>query len=125
METQKTIDVIQDLLDSHSELMEGIAHIVVDYGLLNTCRINGESAIKELKEEQQSFGSHLYSVVSRACKACGTYDPEELMPYFEEEVTNEEYDKSYAFLKWCYDENKPFGHSNYEEVYAEFRNSLG
>jgi hypothetical protein len=38
-------------MESHDQLMAGIAHIVVDYALLNECRIEGMKLISELQEE--------------------------------------------------------------------------
>lgn len=40
-------DVVTDLMQSHDELMAGVAHIVVDYKLLNECRINGDKFLHE------------------------------------------------------------------------------
>lgn len=42
---------IQDLLDSHEELLAGVPNIVCDFQLLNECRINGETAMRQLREE--------------------------------------------------------------------------
>lgn len=51
MEAQRlrTIKVIEDLMQSHDELMAGVGAIVVDYTLLNECRIEGDKLLGELR----------------------------------------------------------------------------
>lgn len=44
------LKTIEDLMQSHDELMAGIAHIVVDYALLNESRIAGNAAIHALEQ---------------------------------------------------------------------------
>lgn len=38
--------VVTDLMQSHEELMAGIGNIVVDYALLNECRVNGDNFLR-------------------------------------------------------------------------------
>ena len=45
------LKTIEDLMKSHEELMHGIAHIVVDYALLNESRIAGDAAIRALQQD--------------------------------------------------------------------------
>ena len=68
----------------------------------------------------EPFGYHLYSVVSRGPKMLGTYDPEEILPVFEEELTFAELDKVVPFLRWLHETGKGMGFGNYEERYAEY-----
>ncbi len=51
MKRKIMLKTIEDLMESHDQLMEGIAHIVVDYALLNECRIAGSAAIRALQQE--------------------------------------------------------------------------
>ena len=55
MDKEFLLKTIEDLMKSHDELMAGIGGIVVDYALLNECRINGDKAIRQLKQELE-FG---------------------------------------------------------------------
>lgn len=49
MDNEVLIKVIQDLLDSHEELLAGVGDIVCDIGLLNTSRIEAEAALVTLR----------------------------------------------------------------------------
>ena len=51
MDKQTIIYAIKDLMTSHDELMAGVGAIVVDYVLLNSCRIDGAKAIADLKDD--------------------------------------------------------------------------
>lgn len=42
----EAIPTIRDLMASHEELLEGVGNIVVDYELLNRCRIQGDQFIR-------------------------------------------------------------------------------
>lgn len=46
---KEAIPVVTDLMQSHDELMAGVRHIVVDYKLLNECRINGDKFLRSYK----------------------------------------------------------------------------
>lgn len=39
--------IIEDLMKSHDELMAGVGAIVVDYALLNECRIHGDNFLRK------------------------------------------------------------------------------
>lgn len=62
-----------------------------------------------------------YYLISSGVKIEGSYDPKEIMFYFEEELTSSEYDEIEKFLQWCHDNDKKFGSGNYEDVYKEFK----
>lgn len=38
---------VTDLMKSHDELMAGVPNIVVDFGLLNDCRIAGDKFLRD------------------------------------------------------------------------------
>ena len=50
MKRETLLKTIEDLMESHDQLMAGIAHIVVDYALLNESRIAGSAAIHALQQ---------------------------------------------------------------------------
>ena len=68
---------------------------------------------------------YLYALVSRALKITGTYNPAETLPLIEEDLTVEDALTMRAFLQWCHDTGKGFGHGNYNERFAEWRASNG
>jgi len=52
VDDERVTQVVKDLMQSHDELMAGIAHIVVDYALLNECRIAGDALLRDLQENR-------------------------------------------------------------------------
>lgn len=69
----------------------------------------------------QVLGKRNYALISRGAKTCGTLEPSEMMFVFEEELYINEADEIEEFLQWCHDNDKHFGHGNYEERFAEFK----
>jgi hypothetical protein len=69
----------------------------------------------------KKLGVYNYSHISRGVKTHGTCNPEEIMYIFEEDLYLDEYHAIEDFLQWCHDNDKAFGHGNYEERWAEFR----
>ncbi len=70
------------------------------------------------------LGDKNYALISIGVKICGTYNPDEIFCYFEEQLYVDEATEIYDFLKWCHDNDKHFGHGNYEERFAEFKASI-
>jgi len=68
----------------------------------------------------RKLGRANYILISRGVKTYGTFNPDEIMFLFEEELYVDEYDTIYDFLMWCHVEGKGFGHGNYEERFSEF-----
>lgn len=64
---------------------------------------------------------HLYSMIAKALKCEGTYNPAKVLPHIEEDLTKEEYHILGDFLKWCHVKQKPFGHGNYNTRFLEWR----
>lgn len=58
-----------------------------------------------------------------ALKHSGTYDPEETLPYIEEQLTGEEFDLASEFLLWVHRNERTFGHGNFEDVFQEYKES--
>lgn len=71
----------------------------------------------------KKLGNRNYKLIKSGVQAHGTYDPDEIMYFFEEELYVDEYDEVYDFLEWVHENDKPFGGGNYEEVFFEFKKS--
>ena len=74
-----------------------------------------------LFKKMDRLGDRNYALISRGVKTFGSYDPNEIIDYFAEELYIHEYDEIQDFLQWCHDNDKPFGHGNYEQRFAEFK----
>jgi len=72
-------------------------------------------------EGMQELGDRNYALISRGAKACGSYDPAEILVFFEEQLYTTEAKEITAFLQWCHDNDLTFGHGNYEQRFAEFK----
>ena len=66
------------------------------------------------------LGDRNYTLISMGCKTTGTYEPDECLGPVEEQMYIEELPTIQAFLQWCHDTGKAFGHGNYEERFAEW-----
>ena len=77
-----------------------------------------------LFKKMNRLGDRNYTLISGGAKVFGSLDPDEIMDYFYEELYVHEADEIYAFLKWCHENNKPFGHGNYEQRFAEFKQGI-
>ena len=71
----------------------------------------------------KKLGAGNYALISMGVKTFGSYDPDEIFCMFEEQLYMGEASEIYNFLKWCHDNDKGFGHGNYEERFAEFKKS--
>ena len=67
------------------------------------------------------LGDRNYALISSGVKMTGTFDPDETFPAFIEQLYESEIDEIYAFMSWCHDSGKTFGHGNYEERFTEFK----
>lgn len=65
-----------------------------------------------------------YYLIKNAVNTEGTFNPDEIMYLFEEQLTSDQYDDIYSFLSWVDTNNKPFGSGNYKTVYKQYINSL-
>jgi hypothetical protein len=79
-------------------------------------------------ELRKLFGGALMREPLRALlftgvKAAGSYDPEAVLPHIEERLTTEECHLADAFLKWCHENELPFGRANLEARFREFQES--
>lgn len=71
------------------------------------------------------LGRHLYQHIERGAKTTGTHDPDVAMGIYEEQLTIAEYKMVEAFLRWCHENGKTFGHGNYEQRFAEWQKATG
>ncbi len=69
------------------------------------------------------LGERNYTLISMAVKSMGTFDPDKILVMFEEELYVDECIEVTEFLQWCHDNNKTFGHGNYEYIFAEFKDT--
>ncbi len=68
------------------------------------------------------LGERNFTLISRGLKTKGTFDPDKILFMFEEELYTDECEEIEEFLQWCHDNNKTFGHGNYEYIFSEFKN---
>jgi len=71
------------------------------------------------------LGDRNYSLISQGVKSAGSYNPNEIFCYFEEQLYMNESEEIEKFLQWVHDNGKHFGHGNYEKVFAEFKEVTG
>jgi len=62
----------------------------------------------------------LAHLLMEATGRAGTFDPDECLYSVEESMTLPQYETAEAFLRWCHDNGKTFGH-NIMTVFAEFK----
>ena len=71
----------------------------------------------------KKLGQRNYLLISQGVNATGTYDPNEIFFYFEEELYFHESNTIWNFLEWVHKNGKAFGRGNYEIVFKEFLSS--
>ena len=69
----------------------------------------------------KKLGQRNYLLISEAVKCCGTFDPNEILPMFEERLYVDQYNEVVDFLTWVHESGKTFGSGNYEQVFAEYK----
>lgn len=70
--------------------------------------------------KRKTLGRLLYTLISSGVNMSGTFDPLEILPYIEEQLTCVEYNQVEHFLEWVHNNDKQFGSGNYEQVYQEY-----
>lgn len=73
----------------------------------------------------KKLGTRNYALIEMGVKTIGSYDPDQIFFLFEEQLYIKEADTIYNFLKWVHNNDKHFGHGNYEEVFSEFLKAGG
>lgn len=72
----------------------------------------------------RSIPHHLYLILALGCKTMGR-DAAGIMGFIEEDLTPHEFETLSAFVNWSITNDKPFGHGNYNERFAEWREATG
>jgi hypothetical protein len=85
---------------------------------------NLDDAIQEI-EAEGNLTPKLESLMFRAIKTFGTYDPDKIMVLFEEDLNDREYAFVSTFLRWVHINGKTFGSGNIREVLAECESAIG
>jgi hypothetical protein len=62
----------------------------------------------------------VFYLIRNAVKTLGSYNPNKILSYFEEELTLDEYPEVENFLNWVYVNNETFGR-NISEIYTNYR----
>lgn len=68
----------------------------------------------------KKLGKRNYELICRGVKTIGSYNPDEIFFMFEEELYINQIEEIYNFLKWVHENNKCFGHGNYENVFQDY-----
>lgn len=71
-----------------------------------------------------AFDRHTSYLVLNAVKTTGSYDPDESMFLFEEQLTPREARNIRAFMTWVHLTGRKFGTANLSSTYQEFLKSL-
>jgi hypothetical protein len=84
-----------------------------------------------MAKSMKKLGARNYALISSGVKALGSYNPDEILFMFEEQLYVDQYEEIIAFLKWVHENHEKdsagpysgFGSGNYEKVFAEFKKS--
>ena len=71
----------------------------------------------------KKLGTRNYTLISQGVKTMGSYNPDEILFIFEEQLYVHQIEEIIAFLKWVHENGKGFGSGNYESVFTEFKKS--
>ncbi len=84
-----------------------------------------QHGIKGEGDDLDELGHRNYLLISSGVKIRGTFDPDEIMYIFEEQLYIDEIPIIREFLTWVAEdeENRRFGFGNYEERFKEFLES--
>ena len=94
-----------------------------------------DDAINKIESPQMfELGDRNYTLISSGIKSSGSYDPNKIFPYFEEQLYVTESQQIFDFLQWVHEgepitrhgmtmTSRAFGSGNYEERFQEYLNS--
>lgn len=70
----------------------------------------------------KKLGARNYELIKQGVNSQGSFNPEEILFLFEEQLYIDECDTIILFLKWVSEDemNRCFGSGNYEKRFAEF-----
>jgi len=69
----------------------------------------------------KKLGDRNWTLISMAVKTVGSFNPDEVLHFFEEELYMDESQEIEDFLQWVHDNGKTMGHGNYEKVFTEWK----
>ncbi len=70
---------------------------------------------------QRVLSDKLKTLLIMGVQQCGSYDPDEVFPYIEEQLTQTEYVVAACFLTWICQNKLTFGHANIDKRFKEFK----
>ena len=79
----------------------------------------------EAVDNRFQLSERLQGLIHQGVKTFGTYDPKEVVPLFEEELTLDELEAAQGFLGWVHENGKQFGWGNIDKVWREYQRSGG
>lgn len=85
----------------------------------------GLSKRNELGVYYSEMPRHLSILILDAVKTMGSYDPNEILFIFEENLTFEEHEHISGFLEWVHATNKGFGRANIDTVWSAYWEQKG
>ena len=87
---------------------------------MNRIEISTQAAsIDDPERYSPALKEPLPTLLRMTVKECGSYDPDEVMPRIEEQLTGDQYEIVDKFLTWVRDNNLGFGR-NIQEVYSAY-----
>lgn len=76
----------------------------------------------KLNKQMKRLGSRRYNLIKQAVNTLGTFNPDEILGLFGEQLYGTEVDTIILFLKWVHEDetNRAFGSGNYEQRFLQF-----
>lgn len=115
---------ILKLLVESRDVIHSLMKIEILYpqGQLTLNNLN-EVITKELSGKMHELGERNYALIVQGIKNAGTYDPNKIFFYFEEQLYVNEADQIWDFLEWVNEDKlRGFGNKTYEQRFTEFLN---
>jgi len=69
----------------------------------------------------KKLGVRNYQRIKQRVSHLGTYNPNEILVMFEEDLYVKDVEEIYNFLNWVDNNEKYFGSGNYEQAFKEFK----
>ena len=79
--------------------------------------------LHETSREMKKLSPKLKNLLLQGVKQVGSYDPDEVFPYIEEQLTGAEYVVAQGFLTWMCENDLTFGHGNINQRFDEYARS--
>jgi len=84
--------------------------------------IDAEKHVQKIIDEfeKEKLDETALTLAVRGVKTFGTYDPDMIMPYIEEDLTIDQYYQIERFFSWLHENGLHFGSGNIGEVWAKY-----